>query len=148
MNKTELNKLLVDERKKMRLKQKESDFMRKSLSVYNGQKKRAADLNKTIPFDIDTFRSWLKPKVDTECTCGTKMTLKRLAIDHKVPIARGGGWSLDNLACICQPCNFRKGQLLPDEFDRLREFAQTLTPESREDLWRRLTLGGKWSFGK
>jgi hypothetical protein len=149
ITKTALNKMLVEERKKMREKQKGSEFMKRTLSIYNGQKSRAEEKKVELSFTLEQFRDWLRPFVDTKCRCGTKMTIKGLAVDHKIPIARGGNWGLDNLQVLCKSSNFRKGQLLPDEFEALEDFVNTkLTAESREDLWRRLTLGGKWSFGK
>jgi 5-methylcytosine-specific restriction endonuclease McrA len=157
MNKSQVNKLLVEERKKMRLKQKHSDFMKRTLSIYNGQKSRAAEVGQNIPFTLDEFRNYIAPpeldeKVPFEsrtCRCGIKLTIKNVAIDHKTPIARGGSWELWNLQCICRPCNFRKGGLTDEEYSKLLRFAfEEIAPEAKEDLFRRLTLGGKWSFGK
>jgi hypothetical protein len=148
LTKKELNKMMVAERAAMRQKHKQSEFMKRTLSIYNGQKSRAEEKGVELPFTLDDFRAWLKfPFENRNCRCGQKLTVKNMAIDHKVPIARGGGWGLDNQQVLCKPCNFRKGQLLPDEFNALNTWVVTnLSPDSREDLWRRLTLGGKWSF--
>jgi 5-methylcytosine-specific restriction endonuclease McrA len=157
MNKTEVNRLLVEERKKMREKQRQSEFMKRTLSIYNGQKSRAAELGATLPFTLAEFREYIAPAELKEktpfenrtCKCGIRLTVKNVAIDHKIPIARGGGWELHNLECLCRPCNFRKGSLLPGEYVKLLRFAhEELSADSREDLFRRLTLGGKWSFGR
>jgi hypothetical protein len=48
----------------------------------------------------------------------------------------------------CRKCNHRKGVLLPHEYAKLSKFVATLTAESREDIWRRLVIGGKFTFGK
>ena len=41
--------------------------------------------------------------------CVRCMSMKRLTVDHIVPIARGGTNDLSNLQTLCQPCNSRKG---------------------------------------
>lgn len=167
LTKSEINKLLVEERKKSRLKQKNSEFMKRSLNIYKGQqtrlmesqiempyvKNRSVGISEVLslmPFSLDEFRGWLQPFIDQKCQwCTSKMTIKSFAVDHRTPIARGGDWVLSNLACICKPCNFRKGQLTEEEFAKLCNFVnQELSAGSREDVWRRLVLGGKWSFGK
>lgn len=150
IKKAELEKLLVEERKKMRDKQKQSDFMSKSRNTYNGQKARALeDFKVELPYSLDEFREWLRPFVDTTCSCGKKITIKQMAVDHHYPVSRGGSWALDNLSVLCRSCNFRKGKLLPDEYSKLVEFANTyLSPESRADLWQRLATGGKFHNGE
>lgn len=148
MNKTEINKLLVEERKKMRVKQSQSLFMKRSLSIYKGQKIRAEEKGLELPFTIEQFRGWLEPFVGTACECGDKITIARLSVDHSTPIARGGSFDISNLSAICNRCNFRKGALTATEFEAFKKFVNTLPAEAREDVWRRLVLGGKWSFGK
>jgi len=145
-SKGDVDRLLAEQRVLQKEKQLHSQFMLRSLTIYNGQKKRAADAKTVLQFTIEEFRSWLLPRIGTICECGVKITLKNLAVDHVVPIARGGAFDLANLNVLCKSSNFRKGQLLPDEFDALCAFArEKLSAESREDLWRRLTLGGKWT---
>jgi len=150
MNKTEINKLLVEERKKMREKNKQSLFMRRTLSIFNGQKKRAAESLHVIPYTLEQFREWVNPSFENRyCDCGNKLSAKNMTIDHRVPVARGGNWGIDNLRVVCKPCNWRKGIFFEDEYTALIEFAETkLSPESRADLWRRLVSGGKMTFGK
>jgi 5-methylcytosine-specific restriction endonuclease McrA len=36
--------------------------------------------------------------------------------DHRIPIARGGDNSAENLVTACERCNALKGMLTPDEF--------------------------------
>lgn len=150
MNKTEIKKLLVEERKKARLKQKNSAFVSKSRNVYVGQKKRALeDFKTTLSYSIEDFRAWLEPYIDEICKCGKKMTVNQIAVDHAFPVSRGGEWSIANLSAICRSCNYRKGKMLPDEFAKLEDFVEkNLSPESKADLWRRLVSGGKMTFGK
>lgn len=39
------------------------------------------------------------------------------AVDHIMPLARGGSHTLDNLTVTCQPCNRAKGDLTRAEFE-------------------------------
>lgn len=32
-----------------------------------------------------------------------------LTVDHKIPLAKGGDWSMDNLQLLCRKCNSSKG---------------------------------------
>lgn len=150
LTKTELNKLLVEERKKSRDKQKSSEFMRRTYSIFSGQKIRAKeDFNIVLSYTVEDLREWLKPFVDTICKCGKKLTMKQIAVDHVYPVSRGGEWTIANLAAICKSCNLRKGKMLPDEFVLLEAFVEkTLSAESRADFWARLATGGKFHNGK
>lgn len=51
--------------------------------------------------------------------CGAPAT----EIDHIVPVSRGGMTNLDNLACVCGPCNRSKGDRTPEEWspDQVRQ---------------------------
>lgn len=43
--------------------------------------------------------------------------------DHVIPLARGGGNEIENLATACSDCNASKGMLTADEFDQKRRTA-------------------------
>ncbi|HEX9809763.1 MAG TPA: HNH endonuclease [Alphaproteobacteria bacterium] len=45
--------------------------------------------------------------------CGTKTTAERLTFDHVVPKSLGGHTNWRNVVAACEPCNLRKGGLLP-----------------------------------
>ena len=44
--------------------------------------------------------------------CGLETTARNRHVDHKVPLARGGSHTSDNLAIACDKCNLRKGAKL------------------------------------
>lgn len=46
--------------------------------------------------------------------CGTKKTL--LTIDHRVPLCRGGKYSITNLVGCCSRCNRMKGSRSEADF--------------------------------
>ena len=54
---------------------------------------------------------------DKTCVyCGAEVAAKTGTIDHIIPIARGGGYGLDNLVASCKTCNESKGDKLPTSF--------------------------------
>jgi 5-methylcytosine-specific restriction endonuclease McrA len=48
------------------------------------------------------------------CGCKTPKRLRNTyednapEVDHIIPVSKGGGWTWDNLACICRKCNINK----------------------------------------
>jgi 5-methylcytosine-specific restriction endonuclease McrA len=63
----------------------------------------------------------LSPAVAAEVLAGAKVCCycgkaRKLTIDHRLPIARGGTHARDNLVAACGPCNSRKGKRTDVEF--------------------------------
>ncbi len=118
ITKAEINKLLVEERKKSRLKQKQSKFMSRTLSIYNGQKKRYNEKNNGgLPYTLEQLRELVSEAIGKPCIySGEKLTVNNLAVDHATPVAAGGNWEIGNLQVISQKSNFRKGQLTAEEY--------------------------------
>lgn len=152
LTKKAIAEIQKQERQAMREKQQRSAFVNTTGNRYRAMAKRAAvDFGVPhLPFELEDLRARVEPAIGKpcECGCGVKITVKSMAIDHSVPVARGGSWELYNLTVITKKCNWRKGIFLPEEYQRLIEFTEKLTPISREDLWRRLVVGGKFTFGK
>lgn len=48
--------------------------------------------------------------------CGRKILLDDMTIDHIKPLSMGGEDDVENLASTCFPCNFFKGNILPEDF--------------------------------
>jgi hypothetical protein len=61
----------------------------------------------TLPDWLTTVNDW---KWSCWC-CGGRFE----ALDHHIPIARGGGTTPENCFPICRRCNSMKGSFLPDE---------------------------------
>ena len=150
MTKAEISKLLTEERAKMRSKQRQSAFMRRTLSIYNGQRKRAAESGASIPYTLEEFRGAATEALNHGncCYCQCNLTLGKLTPDHKTSIAQGGGWGLDNIDWCCQSCNWQKGSMSAKEFRALLRFLGGIyiSEASAADVKRRLSIGGKWSF--
>jgi hypothetical protein len=60
---------------------------------------------------------------DSQCVyCGTEVGTgrvspgKRIALDHAIPLSRGGPDSWANLVCACFTCDHAKGPLTAEEF--------------------------------
>lgn len=48
--------------------------------------------------------------------CGIKLTPANITADHKVPLARGGTNTIENIVPACRPCNQEKNRLTAEEF--------------------------------
>lgn len=48
--------------------------------------------------------------------CNALVPLAQITEDHLVPLSRGGGDGIDNIAPACRPCNCRKGDKTESEF--------------------------------
>lgn len=144
--KSEVNKLLVEERKKMRAKAKESKFMQRTLNIYKNQVARAEELKVDPPdYTLEQFREYFKGWLGETCSyCETVLTVNNFVADHMDPISRGGKFIMKNLAPCCKPCNCQKGKMNDEEFDRLGVFLDSLPPEVAKDVRARLTSGGRW----
>ena len=70
--------------------------------------------------------------------CRSAFGLKDLALDHAIPLSRGGGMGLSNIEMPCQNCNQAKGSMTPEEFLKLRAFLECEIPLARIDVLKRL----------
>ena len=48
--------------------------------------------------------------------CGRKILFVDMTLDNVKPLSMGGEDNVNNLSCTCEPCNFFKGNILPDTF--------------------------------
>jgi 5-methylcytosine-specific restriction endonuclease McrA len=61
--------------------------------------------------------------------CGRTMTLepsdvppyRGASLDHKIPLCRGGGNTLENLVICCSGCNMKKHNMTEKEFVRMKQ---------------------------
>jgi 5-methylcytosine-specific restriction endonuclease McrA len=128
-----------------------SSFVALSGSRYHSMVDRAQ--KKKIlppPFTLEQFREHLvkamggKEDGAFQCRyCRRWFTFQEIAIDHAVPLSRGGGQGLENLDFPCQPCNQRKGSLAPAVYLRLLDFLETWHPLDRQDVLSRLEKANK-----
>ncbi|MES2767941.1 MAG: HNH endonuclease [Bdellovibrionota bacterium] len=73
------------------------------------ERDKARDLKKT---------SWWNQKIQAGICyyCEKKFSKDNLTMDHKVPIARGGTSSMNNIVCCCKACNTKKKSLTSVDF--------------------------------
>ncbi len=97
-----------------------------------------------LPFSKAQFRAHVLSALDgredgyAQCRyCHAFCELGVLAVDHAMPLSRGGSPGLDNLELVCKPCNNRKGSMTPAEFLALLAFLETI-PLARIDVLKRL----------
>ncbi len=75
------------------------------------QKNRARELRKT--------RWWQQKTASGKCYyCGETFAYKDLTMDHRIPLARGGKSSKDNLVPCCKKCNSKKNSMMPLEWQQ------------------------------
>jgi 5-methylcytosine-specific restriction endonuclease McrA len=149
VNKTQVKKLLVAERKSMREKQKQSAFMRKTLNIYRGMRSRKKEFtgSNLLDFGIDEFRAAVTEAMEKSCClyCGTKLTVNNFAADHRNPISWSRDFSLSNVDIVCKSCNWQKGgEMHNGEFHGFLAHLRAMRKEVAADIKRRLTIGGKW----
>ena len=112
-----------------------------------GSKARAAKIGRPLPPEsiptIDEVEAHLKLQ-PLECTyCRRRLSASKAGkpqMDHRWPIARGGGAHVQNLVLSCGGCNRSKGEMTETEF---RAILQTLSyfEDKGKDVLRRLKLG-------
>lgn len=62
------------------------------------------------------FRQLLQFQLGKCYYCGRRISSSTATLDHKVPTILGGETTLGNLCAACDSCNFRKGDLMEEEF--------------------------------
>ena len=79
--------------------------------------------------------------------CRKICTISEVAVDHEMPLSRGGSAGLENLGLPCSNCNQAKGSMAPGEFLALIEFLETKIPRARTDVLGRLAKAIKLAAG-
>ena len=80
-------------------------------------------------------REYLLEKHARKCAyCGKKDV--PLEVEHIIPKARGGSNRISNLTLACQPCNTKKGKLLPTEIEdsALQKKVEASAKKSKQSL--------------
>lgn len=70
--------------------------------------------------------------------CNRPTGLKDGTIDHYLPQALGGMHDQENLRWACEPCNNRKGDMHPDEWERCKPAPVVDEPSKRLHLLQRI----------
>lgn len=91
---------------KSKMKKRARDLKRRVL-------KKNADLEYKITYSVIDE---IKTKYDNKCAYCGKECSNEYHIDHKLPLSRGGGNNIDNLALSCPTCNLKKNNKTDVEF--------------------------------
>lgn len=110
----------------------------------SGSKARAVRFGRDLVLPpIDEVESYLRNLPPVCEYCGRRLSASKAGkpnMDHRLPIARGGGAEVTNLVLACAGCNRAKGEMTETEFRALRALVSTWEDSGR-DLMRRLKLG-------
>ena len=137
------------------IKNARRDFFRITGDRYNAM---CARLEKKkiprMPFDKNEFRFHLLTAMNQQydgvlqCRyCNYYFNLSEIAVDHAIPLSRGGSTDLDNIEFPCKPCNARKGSLTPTEYLSLLAFLEKEIPLGRQDVLNRLEISVQLVIG-
>ena len=107
--------LLANPKKKRVFLTDDERAARKKADKKNGKHRRRARLAGLVAKATSAEVRELKKSAKGRCFyCCAKV--KMLTLDHIVPIAKGGGHSLDNIVFACHACNSEKRDLPPNEY--------------------------------
>lgn len=125
----------------------ERQFMKRTGSIFDNQRKRAAKDFQRLGYTLAELRQ--KARVASNCPyCGVCLTTESLSFDHRKPVAAGGEWTLENLSVTCLRCNQIKSVLCHESMMRFVAFLDTLSLPERESITRRLRAGAVRIFAK
>ena len=117
-------------------------------SIYRNQCVKAEKLAIPAPlYTVEDLREFVRTKLtdNPRCHyCGRKLTPQNFELDHRLPLARGGHYTLENTDLICGSSNAQKGKLTEFEFGALLEFIASWPEEAKADVMQRLGVGGRW----
>ncbi len=107
-----------------------------------------------LPFSKVHFRAYVleaiggtEDGVVTCRYCRKICTISEVAVDHEIPLSRGGAADLENLGFPCSNCNQAKGSMTPAEFLALIHFLETVIPLARKNVLGRLAKAIKLAAG-
>jgi hypothetical protein len=107
-----------------------------------------------LTFSLEEFRTDIRNVMGgvedgaIQCRfCKRWYTLGEIAVDHSVPLSRGGTSNLTNIDYPCRQCNDRKGSMIGVEFLDFLERIETMHPLARTDILSRLEKANKLAAG-
>ena len=121
-------------------------------TVFNVSK-RCEQEKETVRPLIQSVFDTIVSEGGTECIyCNGRLKVDTVSFDHAQPLSRKGAkWTEPdgtlNLVACCKECNRNKGSLTFSEYSELTKLSSSWEPEGRDNLMRRLRIGGAF-FGR
>lgn len=114
----------------------------KGTSWKNGLVTRSKKHNVNCNVTVEELRNLLYNAYGKQCKyCDKILTINTIALDHIVPISKGGASNIDNLQVICKTSNAIKGSLNEESFKLLLDWLDTVSEELKKDVLLRLAWG-------
>jgi len=130
--------------------QQKSKFMQITADRYRNMTVRLAKDGLAPPFTVEQLRNHILDALGWHydgaviCRyCGHPFDLAQAAIDHAIPLERGGSPDLKNLELICANCNAQKGKMLPQEFIDFLNLLEKYLPYARVGILEILQMHSK-----
>lgn len=99
-----------------------------------------------MPSEIKT---WLRDRFPLRCyISGTEIPRDSAELDHKVPVARKGGFSLDNVDVTTRFYNNAKGKMTEEEFRGLIALVSTWEDKGKDLLLRLISSNNRFKRKK
>jgi hypothetical protein len=122
---------------------------------YRHMTERVEDKGLRVPFSLAQLRDHVLTAMGDnyggalKCRYCTKICdLSEVALDHAIPLARGGDPGLENIELPCARCNAAKGEATSEEWTAFMQFLFEKLPFARTDILHRLATYGKLVSGK
>jgi 5-methylcytosine-specific restriction endonuclease McrA len=118
-------------------------FVQRTSESYATQKRRAREAGQLIDYKLEDLRAYVLNNLgDRHCHyCRGAVTVESFALDHRIPIERGGSYTFHNLTVVCDSCETAKGSLDYIEFKELMELLRSWSPFVRRNFLARLQAG-------
>jgi 5-methylcytosine-specific restriction endonuclease McrA len=118
------------------------EWMKRTSDAWHSHRKRALAAGAHLDYGLEDLRRLVEGSA--YCAyCDIRLTPRSWSCDHAVPVSRGGGFELGNIAIVCKCCNLAKGNATADEFKGLLSLVESWHHVARQSLLTRLRIGGK-----
>jgi 5-methylcytosine-specific restriction endonuclease McrA len=118
-------------------------FLARCRDQYQSQKARARGAGKCLLYSLEDLRELLEARLaEPVCPyCLGPFTARSYALEHQIPIARGGKFTFRNLDVTCHDCSVIKGVLDRQEFRELWALMRTWPKPVLKTFLARLRAG-------
>lgn len=124
---------------------------RRSSAIHAAQIRRAANMAEKLKrpiappnYTVEQLHAFIQQAMGTPCPySGVMLNSKNFNVDHRIPLDRGGEFTLENSEIISESSNKQKGSLTNVEFEMLVGLLKSFPVEAKRDVLKRLGTGGR-----